>query len=74
MAKYKIELDREGCIGCWACISVHGENWIMEDDGKSNFKKADIEEKELPKEMEAAESCPVNVIHIIDTEKDEKLI
>jgi len=74
MAKYKIDLDREGCIGCWACISVCGENWIMEEDGKSSAKKIDLEEKELPKNMEAAESCPVNVIHIINKDTDEKLI
>ena len=74
MANYKIEHDHENCIGCGACVAVNDETWEMGDDGKSKCKKETFEESELPKQKEAAEACPVNVIHIINTENNEKLI
>ena len=82
--KYKIEHDRPGCIGCSACAAVAPDFWDMNDDGKSDIKNAknredewqelDITEDEFKENMEAAESCPVNVIHIKKLEDDEKLI
>ena len=74
MAKYKIEHDRDNCIGCGACVAVNEENWEMADDGKSKSKKNEFDEEDLPKEKEAAEACPVNVIHIVNTETNEKII
>lgn len=83
MTKYNIELKRPECIGCGACTAVSSEFWEMADDGKSNIKggtkkgddmELEIEEKDLETNKEAAESCPVNVIHITDIEKGEKII
>jgi len=71
--KYKIVYDRPGCIGAGSCVTACPENWSMAPDNKANFKKKIISEKELPKNMEAAKVCPVNVIHIIDP-KGKKLI
>ena len=72
--KYKIVFDRENCIGAAACAAVHPDNWeISMQDGKANVKKTDIEEEELRQNMEAAQACPVNVIHIYD-EEGKKLI
>lgn len=73
MAKYNIEHDRPNCIGCAACCAIMPEQWSMGDDGKSNFKEADFEEDKLAPNKQAAEVCPVNVIHIIKDGK-EKLI
>jgi|TARA_Y100000310_G_scaffold195746_1_gene195780 ferredoxin len=82
MAKYKIVHDREGCIGCGSCPILNPKNWkINEKDGKAdliNSKQEDedfilgIKEDELDEVMEAAKSCPVNVIHVY--KDDEKLI
>jgi ferredoxin len=81
MAKFKIEHDRPNCIGCGACAAVAPEFWSMDADGKSdlkgakNTKKGDdivLEEMELDdlkNNMEAAEVCPVNVIHIFEDGK-----
>lgn len=74
MAKYRIEYDREGCIGAGSCIGACPGNWTMAEDGKSNVLKAEIDEADLPPNKEAAEACPVNVIHIINIETGEKLI
>ena len=82
MAKYKIEHNKPECISCGACATVAEEFWEMETRGemKSHLKNSkpletnpewetlEIEEKDLAINKEAAEVCPVNVIHI----KDEK--
>ena len=83
--KYRIELDREGCIGAAACVAVDSDNWQIVEDGKVDLKDSiqdkrtkffirEIDESELAKWKEAAESCPVLVIHIIDLETGKRLI
>ncbi len=66
MGKYKIVYDREGCIGAGVCVSLCPDNWSMSDDGKATVHKMEIEESELKANKDAAEGCPVNVIHIED--------
>ena len=69
MTAFKIIHDRENCIGCTACELAAPENWIMEEEDtglKSKPKKVYITEKEFKINREAAEACPVNVIHIKD--------
>ena len=82
MAKFLIKHDRENCIGCGACAAISEEHWKMDADGKSNIIKGkrlddgseekEIEEKDFETNKEAAESCPVNVIHLknLDTQED----
>jgi ferredoxin len=82
--KYRVEHDKPNCIGCGACAAVAPDYWEMNDDGKADIKKAktrddgwqerDIKEEDLQHNKEAAESCPVNVIHIIKKENNEKII
>ncbi len=73
--KYKVEHDRPNCIGCGACCAVCPSRWEMGEDGKSNFKgNPEIDEAEYKDNKDAADSCPVNVIHIIDQETKKKII
>jgi len=83
--KYKIEHDRANCIGCGACVAVAPDHWEMNDDGKSDIIKGkdrkedgwqekDISEEEYKENMEAAESCPVNVIHLKKLKDNKKII
>ncbi len=84
MAKHQIQHDRPNCIGCAACAAVAPDYWEMHDDGKSDIKNSklletgweelDIEEKDYQLNKEAAEACPVNVIHIVDKETKKKII
>ena len=89
MAKYRIEHDRPNCIGCSACAAVAPEFWTMDEgnDGKSDIKRdkgtkildngweeLDIDEKDYAQNKEAADACPVNVIHIKNLETNEKII
>jgi ferredoxin len=76
---FKIEHDRPNCIGCGACAAVSPDSWEMSPaDGKSDLKgskhtkngndivKEELELDDLKGNKDAADSCPVNVIHIFD--------
>ncbi|MGV8169398.1 MAG: ferredoxin [Candidatus Nanoarchaeia archaeon] len=82
--KYKLDQDHPNCIGCGACVAVAPDYWEMNEDGKASILKGktredkweerEITEKDLQHNKEAAESCPVNVIHLTDLENNEKII
>lgn len=56
--------DRPNCIACGACAAVT-DNWTLDtEDGLADPVKAEIEEDELAENQEAAEVCPVFIIHI----------
>ncbi|MBU2639597.1 MAG: ferredoxin [Nanoarchaeota archaeon] len=64
MAKYKITIT-DDCIGCRACIATYEENFDFdEDSNKAKVKKKIIDEKELSKNNEAKDVCPVDAIKI----------
>jgi ferredoxin len=77
MAKYRVEFDRENCIGAGACVAANADWWNIEQDGKATLKSSkfdaekkvwvlEIEEAELQKQLDAAGVCPVTVIHVFD--------
>ncbi len=81
MPDYQIKHDRPNCIGCGACAAVAPDYWEMSPvDGKSNLKgsihiklesgedgeQKDIGQAQYTPNKEAADSCPVNVIHLFD--------
>ncbi len=77
MARFKITHDQPGCIGCGACEAVCPDNWTMEEiDGevKAVVKKTSIDDAKLAENKEAAESCPVNVIHLHDEDNGNQII
>jgi len=61
MAKFKIEQNRDVCIGCGACVSVCPDNWVMKGD-KSHPKKTEL--NEIGCNKEAVDVCPVQCIKI----------
>ena len=60
MDKFKINFNKNECIGCSACVSVCN-NWVT-DDNKVKPKKTAISEKELKNNKGAEGICPVNAI------------
>lgn len=56
----KITIDKEKCIGCGACTSV-SDNFEIKD-GKAIVKNS--EPKDIKKDKEAADICPVKAIKI----------
>ncbi|MBD3388483.1 MAG: ferredoxin [Candidatus Altiarchaeales archaeon] len=61
MVKYVIEFNRDACIGCGACEKAC-DNWVIQEDGKSKPKKAELDEVGCNKD--AADICPVACIKI----------
>ena len=83
--KYRIEFERDSCIGAAACVTENPSFWSLEVDGKATAKGEDtkkkkqivqieLDKKELEKHLLAAKSCPVNVIHIFDEETKEQIV
>ena len=82
--KYILQHDRPNCIGCAACEAVASDFWEMNVDGKSDIKQGKSKEDgwqelELSAEnyeanKEAADSCPVNVIHLVNKKTGERII
>ena len=82
--QYKLQHDRPNCIGCAACEAVAPDFWEMNQDGKSDIKNGkdndngwqdlNIEEKDYNANKDAADACPVNVIHIVKKGTGERLI
>ncbi len=70
----KVIHERNVCIGCCACESIAPKYWVMNKDNKADLigatKREGQEEVfilDLDAEdgnIEAAESCPVNCIHV----------
>ena len=83
-SKYILQHDRPNCIGCAACEAVAQDFWEMNSDGKSDIKhgktvqkgwqELELEEKDFKINKEAAESCPVNVIHLVKKETGERIV
>lgn len=84
MAKrYKVIYERTGCIGAGSCVAALPQYWSLDKDSKATLKSSkktntswelELEEKLLPKMMEAAQACPVSVIHIIDLSTGQQLV
>ncbi|MBS3103064.1 ferredoxin [Candidatus Woesearchaeota archaeon] len=82
MAKYRIEFDRELCIGALACTAVAEKFWPRADDGKVDLANAAyneetkkweliIDEEDFAVNKEAEEVCPVLAIKITKIENNE---
>lgn len=57
-------IDRDGCISCGLCPTICPEVFRMADDGLAEVYVDEVPEDSEDMAQEAAESCPVSVIHI----------
>jgi ferredoxin len=73
--KYKIEIDRTGCIACGACYSLNSSHFEPDEEGKStviggetddNASSGIFEDDEIENAREAEDSCPVSVITVAE--------
>ena len=81
--RYKIIYKRNECIGAYACVAAEPNEWKENADdnvadlieGINEGDEVYVKElDDLGNNLEAAQSCPVNCIHIIDTKTGKKLI
>ncbi len=71
MAKYKIEIDRDLCIGDGACVGEAPNTFEMDAD---NIAKVTNPDGHTPDEiLQAAQVCPVDAIKLIDAATGEKV-
>ena len=73
--KYKIEIEREGCIACGTCYSMDPSHFEPDDDGKStviggetdaNFSSGVFDDEEIESARDAEDSCPVSIITVTE--------
>jgi ferredoxin len=75
--KYKIEIERGGCIACGACYSVNSSHFEPDDEEKSSVvggeTDADLssgvfDDDDFESVQEAQDSCPVSIITVTELE------
>ena len=81
MSKFKIIHERPKCIACGSCAAVAPDYWEMSaDDGLADLKKCTmngdneeriVDENEAAQNREAAEVCPVQIIHVKKIEEKD---
>ena len=73
--KYKIEIEREGCIACGTCYSIDPTHFEPDDEGKStvvggetndNVSSGVFEDEDIETAREAEDSCPTSVITVTE--------
>ena len=73
--KYKIEIDREGCIACGTCYSVDPAHFEPDDEGKSTVTGGETDasgssgifnDENIEDAKDAEDSCPVSVITVTE--------
>jgi len=62
MSKFKVQVDKDKCIGCGTCVAICPGNFKMGSDGKSIPIKKEVEG--LGCNQMAAESCPTQAIKV----------
>jgi ferredoxin len=83
--KHQVQHNRPQCIGCTACAAIAPDFWKMSVvDGladlvdskkrEGGWEELDIDEADYEKYMQCAQSCPVNVIHLIEIGSGKELI
>lgn len=71
MSKYKIEIDRELCIGDGACVGEAPDTLEMDDENIAVVTNtAGNSDEEI---LQAAQVCPVDAIILTDAETGEKV-
>lgn len=66
----QINVIKENCIGCGACVAIDPEHFEFDDNGKSSvIKEENLESENL---TNAIESCPTSAIEMIEEETKEE--
>lgn len=65
----KIDVIKEQCIGCGACVAIDAEHFDFDDEGRSNvISNENLDSANL---TNAIESCPTSAIQIVEGEETD---
>ncbi len=70
--KFRVEVDREGCIACATCYTLDPAHFEGDSEGKSRVvggssngkSEGTFEDEKLKDAQEAERACPVSVITV----------
>lgn len=71
--KYKIEIERGGCIADGSCYSIDPSHFEPDDEGKSkviggetdpNFSSRVFDDEDIENAQDAEGACPVSIITV----------
>ena len=73
--KYKIEIERGGCIACGACYSIDHYHFESDEEGKSTVSGGETDanaslgvfnDDEIENARIAEDSCPISIITVTE--------
>lgn len=71
----KIDVSKDLCIGCGACVAIDPEHFEFDDEGKSSVihnENIEIQGQDNENLTNAIESCPTSAISIKEVEESGK--
>jgi ferredoxin len=71
MGKYRIEIDREACVGDSACILEAPHTFELDDENIVIVLNEDADPPEAI--LEGARSCPTDAIALYDVQTGERV-
>lgn len=71
VSKYRIEIDREVCIGAASCVAIAGATFSLDEENKVLMVEGDWDSDEMV--LAAAQSCPVFAIKVFDNETGRQI-
>lgn len=69
--KYRLEIDREACIGAASCVAIAGNTFALDEDNLVLIVEGDWDSEEMV--LAAAQSCPVFAIKVFDNETGRQI-
>lgn len=71
MAKYKVKVIRDKCIGAASCVGIAPKTFKLDEE---NIAVLISEEGDTPENiLLGAQSCPTNAVEIYDAQTNEKV-
>lgn len=70
MTKYKVEIDRDKCIGAGMCVDLAGLTFKLSDEDHK-VELIDQDGNSDEEKLLAAQTCPVMAIKVINTATGE---
>ena len=60
----KVKVNQDACIGCGACAAICDSVFELNDEGLSQAKMHEVEEKDSQDVRDAADACPTGAIEV----------